>query len=84
MKKGDRSPEGFMPPNLNYACDYLTIWLKIKLIWNLAMTPSEAQAISELVKQNNCSESLLTMSSDDLNSQRESILENSGLCQASR
>ncbi|MGZ3747100.1 MAG: HNH endonuclease family protein [Pseudobdellovibrionaceae bacterium] len=81
MKKGDRTPEEFMPPNEAYACTYLTIWLKIKLIWNLAMTPSEAQAISQLVKQNNCDESLLVMTSEDLNHQRESILENMTLCQ---
>lgn len=84
MKKRDKTPEDFMPSNVNFACHYLSIWLKIKLIWNLAMTPSEAQAISELVKQNQCDESLLLMTADELSKQRESILENMSLCRASQ
>jgi hypothetical protein len=80
MKKGDRTPEKFMPPNRAYSCSYLTIWLKIKLIWNLAMTPSEAHAISELVKQNQCDPSMLAMTSQDLSKQRQGILDNMNLC----
>jgi hypothetical protein len=84
MRKGEKTPEKFMPPNEAFACDYLAIWLKIKLIWNLAMTPGEAQAISELAKQNQCDESLLVISSQDLSRQRESILDNMTLCRAAQ
>ncbi len=84
MRKGDKTPEGFMPSNAAYSCDYLTIWLKIKMIWNLAMTPSEAQAISHLVKQNHCDMSLLVMTSQELSQQRQSILESMTLCRAAQ
>lgn len=84
MRKGDRTPEKFMPPNNAYACEYLSIWLKIKLIWNLAMIPSEAQAISQLVMQNHCDSALMSMASQELSQQRQRILENMGLCRASQ
>lgn len=83
MRKGDRTPEGFMPPNPAYACEYLVNWLKIKLIWKLAMVPSEAQAISELVNENHCDPEILSMSFQELNHQRNQILENRELCSAS-
>lgn len=82
MRKGDRTPEGFMPPNEAYACEYLAIWLKIKLIWNLALTSSEAGAISNLVAQHQCDHDTLSMASLELRRQRQSILDNMGLCRA--
>lgn len=83
MQKGDRTPEKYMPPNKAFACEYLADWLKIKLIWNLAMTPSEGRAISELAKENNCDEAALTMRVQDLHKQRQRILDNMQLCRAS-
>lgn len=80
MKKGDRSPEGFMPPNKAYACDYLANWLKIKLIWNLALTPSEAAAVNRLTQQNHCDSVTLSMASQDLSQQRRAVLDNMDLC----
>ncbi|WP_413290740.1 DUF1524 domain-containing protein [Bdellovibrio sp. HCB337] len=84
MKKGDRTPEKFMPPNAAYACEYLKIWLKIKLIWNLAMTPSEADAISDLAKQHQCQAADLVMTAQELSQQRQGILDNMGLCKAAQ
>jgi hypothetical protein len=80
MKKGDRTPEGFMPPNRAYACEYLANWLKIKLIWNLALTPSEAEAISRLKQQNHCDAGTLSIPMQDLSQQRREILANMNLC----
>jgi hypothetical protein len=80
MKKGDRTPEKFMPPNKAYSCKYLSIWLKIKLIWNLAMIPSEAQAITALAQQNHCDAQTLSMPVQELNEQRQSIVKNANLC----
>ena len=31
-KKGDKGPDKFMPSNPSFACEYLSIWLKIKLL----------------------------------------------------
>jgi len=80
MRKGDRSPEGFMPPYRAYACDYLAIWLKIKLIWNLTLTTSEAGAISQLAKQNQCDPAKLSMEMQELSQQRRSIVDRMDLC----
>lgn len=84
MRKGDRTPEGFMPSDTSFACDYLTIWLKIKMIWNLALTPSEADAITHLVQQNHCDSSLLVMNQQELRKQRQAIVDNMGLCSAKK
>lgn len=80
MEKGDRTPEQFMPPHSAFACEYLSDWLKIKLIWNLALGPSEARAIANLVKQNHCAGTGLSMSQQDLRQQRQRILEDGDLC----
>jgi uncharacterized protein DUF1524 len=80
MKKGDRTPEGYMPPSKGFACEYLAIWLKIKLIWNLALTPSEATAISRLSQENHCDAGVLSMANKDLSQQRQAILANMDLC----
>lgn len=79
-QKGDSTPEKFMPRDPSYRCDYLANWLKIKLIWNLAMSSSEAHAIEELARQNHCEASLLSYKFKDLNGQRRRILEKKDLC----
>ena len=83
MKKGDNGPDQFMPENQAFSCKYLSIWLKIKLIWNLALPPSEAQAIEQLAQQNHCDTSALSMAAQDLRSQRQFILTNMNFCKAS-
>lgn len=54
MKKGDRAPDKYMPPNNNYTCTYIKNWLTVKFLWGLRMTTSESQAILTAIKQNNC------------------------------
>lgn len=80
-KKGDSSPEKFMPSDESYRCEYLTNWLKIKLIWNLTMTSSEGQAIETLATENNCDLKSIAMSVRELRAQRQEIVANIGLCE---
>ena len=80
QQKGDSSPEKFMPSDESYRCEYLTNWLKIKLIWNLTMTSSEGAAIERLAKENNCDVKSMSMSSNELRTQRQDIISNIGLC----
>lgn len=78
--KGDRSPEGYMPPNPSYQCQYLAQWLKIKLIWSLAVTSSEKEKILNLIQSNHCPADEMTYSAADLEQQRRFIADNMGLC----
>lgn len=81
MKKGDRTPEGFMPQNSAYACSYLAQWLKIKLIWNLGLTPSEKEGVVSLVEQNHCDLQQFSYSAQELQQQRKFMAEHMNLCQ---
>lgn len=54
MRKGDRGPEKYIPPNPEYTCTYIKNWLSIKFLWGLRMTPSEAEAVATAIKNNNC------------------------------
>jgi hypothetical protein len=78
--KGDSSPEKFMPPDPNYKCEYLANWLKIKLIWGLALGESEGQAIATLTQQNHCDRQAMNLKWSDLQSQRQIITANLDYC----
>jgi len=80
MRKGDRGPDGYLPPNESYHCEYLENWLKVKLIWGLNMTPSEIQAIREDVRQSGCNPKNFRLSTAELAAQRELIREGSEAC----
>lgn len=80
MSKGDRSPDQYMPPNNRYACDYLEGWLKIKVIWNLTMTPPEVEAIDRYVDQHNCTKRVTRMSRSELIAQRAETLKLQEIC----
>ncbi len=71
--KSDRSPDGYMPPNSLYKCEYLKSWLSIKLIWRLGMQRAEALAIKQLVAQENCNPAEFKFSVEELQNQRLSI-----------
>jgi hypothetical protein len=79
-RKGDKGPDGFMPEDPAYACQYLSEWLKIKLIWNLAMTSAEGEAIEQLVQDNHCKVASLSIKIQDLRGQRQGIVSNMNLC----
>lgn len=78
--KGDSGPEGYLPPNQAFTCDYLQRWLKVKLIWSLAMTPPEIEAIHKALNDFGCKAEDLQMTKSDLDRQRAYMNELSGAC----
>lgn len=80
MRKGDKSPEGYMPPNQAYSCQYLQQWLKVKLIWDLGLTPPEKAAVLSLIQQNHCDMKQFTYSVQDLQKQRNFMADHADLC----
>ncbi len=82
MRKGDRSPDKYMPPNYSYRCEYIENWLKVKLIWKLKMTPSEVTAIRQYVNDNGCNPNKFSLSDSELKRQRSYIRNNLALCPA--
>lgn len=78
--KGDKSPLGYMPENPAYRCQYLSQWLKVKLIWSLGLTPPEREALIQLAQANHCSASLFEFKVQDLTSQRKAIEDAKDLC----
>ncbi len=81
LKKADKTPEYYMPPRKTFACQYLKNWLEIKLIWNLALSSSEAAAIKDLAQENNCSVSKMRTTLEQLLKNRQAIADNADLCQ---
>ncbi|WII73658.1 HNH endonuclease family protein [Bdellovibrio sp. 22V] len=79
--KSDKTPEGWMPSNKSYHCQYLAQWLKVKMIWSLGLTPPEKDAVVELVQQNHCDLSQMKYSAQELDEQRRFIADNKDLCQ---
>lgn len=82
MRKGDRAPDAYLPPNESYRCQYLENWLKIKLIWSLKLTPSEVSAIRQSIEASGCNLNDFSMSQRELKHQRKLIHENNDLCPA--
>ncbi|MEK2645323.1 GmrSD restriction endonuclease domain-containing protein [Bdellovibrio sp. BCCA] len=80
MSKGDRGPEGYLPPELSYRCQYVKNWLTVKLIWRLNMTPDEVQAIHEVVTNYNCKISDFRITEKELDEQRQYINDNLEFC----
>lgn len=78
MKKSDSAPDGYVPPNTNYTCQYLKQWLEIKLIWSLRMTPREVSAVQNIAQQNHCVD--FSMKSADLSEQRRFMADHADLC----
>jgi hypothetical protein len=81
QRKSDRTPERYMPPNQGYSCQYLAQWLKVKLIWNLSLIPSEKEALLNLIEQNHCHSSDFEFTLQELNQQKKFMNENMNLCQ---
>ncbi|MDG0818255.1 HNH endonuclease family protein [Bdellovibrio sp. PAP01] len=80
MSKSDKGPEGYLPPNENFRCEYIRNWVAVKAIWHLRMNPVEVQAIYDAVKQYNCNLNSFKMSLDGLAKQREFIEANLNFC----
>ncbi len=44
-KKGAKGPDGYMPPDSAFRCDYVKEWIKIKREWGLSFSDHERRAI---------------------------------------
>ena len=80
MRKLDKSPDQYIPPNNDYTCDYIKTWLSIKLAWQLAIVPSEAKAITDLLKDSNCNANDFKMAVNELKRIRVEMTDPKGLC----
>jgi len=81
LSKGDSSPEHYLPPHRAYVCQYLNQWLKVKMIWNLKMSVSEAQAIRLQIREYGCSVEEFTISQKELARQRQATEKLQVLCE---
>lgn len=82
MKKSDRSPEKYMPPNPEYTCTYLKNWLSIKFLWGMRMTSSESTFIYNALRDNKCNLANFKISAKEIINQNQFAYENSELCNA--
>lgn len=80
MKKGDKGPNRYMPPNPEYTCTYLKNWLTIKFFWGLNMTQGEAEAIAKELRDNNCNLAKFTVTSREILQQAQFFKENIDMC----
>lgn len=81
MRKSDKSPLEWTPPNRAFVCEYLRYWLQIKFVWQLNLTPREVNAIENEIKANQCSTDDMTVSAQEINEQRQYMEVNKNLCQ---
>lgn len=47
QKKGDQTPEDWMPPKTDYHCTYASMWIASKHKWELTITQGEHDALDE-------------------------------------
>jgi hypothetical protein len=71
MRKGDKTPAQYLPPNRAFVCDYIRNWLKIKLAWKLVLSSEEGYAINQILKNHSCNTQSLQISEEELTSIRE-------------
>ena len=80
MSKGGSTPLDYVPPNKRYVCQYLKQWLSVKAIWQLRITPPEAQAIQNVAIANNCRRDYFQMTAVELTEQRRYMHAHQNLC----
>ncbi len=83
LKKSDLTPNGYVPPNKAYSCQYIKQWLNVKLIWTLRITPQEAVAINKIASDSNCDPQMFVITSQELKEQRDFMANNANLCSVS-
>jgi hypothetical protein len=66
MRKGDRSPEQYVPPSMNFRCEYLKIWLSIKAAWGLEVRLTEQAAVKQRLLEGNCKRDDLAIPAEEL------------------
>lgn len=80
LKKSDHTPQGYVPPNKAFVCEFIKDWLNIKLIWSLRLTPKEADAIESIAQNNKCDPGAFVITEADLRAQRDFMASNANLC----
>lgn len=80
MKKGDKSPREYIPPNEGFTCQYLQTWLKIKYIWQLRLTPKELERIQTVIHDEKCDARDFVVQKSEMDQQRKFINDNINLC----
>jgi hypothetical protein len=73
MAKADKSPEFYLPPNDAFQCEYVSDWMKVKMIWQLVSTSNEIAAIEEVIRTHHCSTSKMQMTQNELQAERDAI-----------
>jgi hypothetical protein len=81
LRKSDRTPAGYLPPNEDFVCDYLERWLKVKLTWGLILLTEEVQAIRSAVKDYGCRRERFIVSPAELARWRKAANTPSAACQ---
>ena len=81
MKKGDRTPDSYMPPNQEYSCTYVRNWLAVKMLWGLTMSTTEAEAIHQVILDNKCNLTEFRVSKKELEFQNQFEKDNIDLCE---
>lgn len=64
--KGADDPRAYMPPNKDFVCNYLKIWMKIKMLWDLDVDKAEAEWIVANAKENRCRPNQFYMGKSEL------------------
>ncbi len=81
MKKSDKAPDKYMPPQTSYACTYIRNWLAVKMLWGLSMTVNEATAIRNMISEQGCSTASFRISEAEFTRHRNYTRENMNLCE---
>ena len=81
LKKSDKAPDKYVPPHTNFTCAYVRNWLTVKLLWGLAMTVPEANAIRKIMIDNNCATTQFRISDAELDRQRKFAQAHIDLCE---
>ena len=82
MRKGDGAPDYYLPPNKAFSCQYIKIWLEIKYIWSLRLTPHEVQGIQSEIQENHCDPALFQVVQSDIDAQNKFIDDHKDLCKS--
>ena len=81
MKKSDRAPDQYMPPDSRYACTYIRNWLAVKMMWGLTMSISEASAVRQIMIDQNCAMSTFRLSNREMLQHRQFVEQNINICE---
>jgi len=79
-RKGDRSPDRYMPINQQYWCTYLKNWLQIKLVWNLFIQPEEAMGIQDAMEMAHCSDQDFSLTTLEIQKIRAKMVDSGHPC----